>query len=148
VSTLCGSLLVGPRLLFAMSEQDQLPRVLERVQPRFRTPHVAILVTAAAGVILTVSGTFTYVLGLNVLTRLATFILTAVALIVFRRRDAGRPAPFSVPGGVAFAVLGIATSVWLMTRSGSRGLRDLTLAAAAGAAIYAAHRWSVRRRRC
>jgi len=146
VSTLCASLMLGSRLLFAMSEQDQLPGVFERIQPRFRTPHVAILVTAATGLALTLSGTFTYVLGLNVIARLATFVFTAGALIVFRRRGTQEPARFPVPGGEGLAILGIATCLWLVTRSGSRELRDVAIAVAAGAAIYAAHRWSARRR--
>jgi amino acid transporter len=146
VGTLCGSLLIGSRLLFAMSEQDQLPGVLNRVHPRFRTPHVAVLITFGAGLALVLTGTFTYVLGINVLTRLATYALTAGALIAFRRRPIAPAAGFRAPGGVALAILAIATCVWLGSRSGMRELRDLGLACVAGALIFAAHRWSARPR--
>ena len=37
----------SPRLLFSMAERGELPPILARVHPRFRTPHVAILAYAA-----------------------------------------------------------------------------------------------------
>ena len=42
-----GSVLAAPRLLYSMAERGELPAVLGRVHPRFRTPHVAILAYAA-----------------------------------------------------------------------------------------------------
>jgi amino acid transporter len=38
-----------PRLVFAMAEHGELPRVFSRTHPRFRTPVAAIVATAAAG---------------------------------------------------------------------------------------------------
>lgn len=140
LGTLCGSMFIGSRLLFAMSGQEQLPRVFERVDPRFHTPYVAILLTAGAGLTLTLTGTFTYIVGINVLTRLATYVLTAGALIVFRRRAGERPATFLAPGGVALAVVTIVACVWLGSRSGVRELRDLAIASVAGLALFAIHR--------
>jgi amino acid transporter len=42
-----GNLLVGPRVLYAMSEDGLAPRALARVHPRFRTPAWAIVMLAA-----------------------------------------------------------------------------------------------------
>jgi amino acid transporter len=41
-----GSLLVGPRLLYAMGEDGLAPRALRAVHPRYRTPALSILVMA------------------------------------------------------------------------------------------------------
>ena len=41
--TLNSNMLAGPRLLFAMAEQGQLPQPLAATHRRFRTPHIAIL---------------------------------------------------------------------------------------------------------
>lgn len=144
--TLCGSMLIGSRLLFAMSEQDQIPAVFQRLQPRFRTPHVAILVTAAVGIALSLTGTFTYIVGLNVLTRLATYVLTAGAMIAFRRRPGMPAAMFPAPAGAALAVITIVTCVWLGSRSQGHELRDVAIAVVAGVALFVAHRWAVRGR--
>ena len=50
---------------------------------------------------------------LSVVTRLGIFALTCAALPVLRRREERR-APFHVPGGVVFAVLGVAFCVGLL----------------------------------
>lgn len=42
-----GNLLVGPRLLYAMAEDNLAPRVLGKVHPRFHTPALAIGMMAA-----------------------------------------------------------------------------------------------------
>jgi amino acid transporter len=146
LGTLCGSMLIGSRVLFAMSEQDQLPKLFERLHPRFRTPTIAILLTAVLAIALTVTGTFTYVVGLNVLTRLATFVLTAGAMMAFRRRAGAPPAAFQVPGGTVLAVITIVTCVWLGSRSQGTELRDVAIAVVAGLVLFAAHRWGVRQR--
>lgn len=52
-----GNLLVGPRLLFAMSRDRLAPEALERVHPRYRTPALAIWVLAlwSSGLVLGVA---------------------------------------------------------------------------------------------
>ena len=144
--TVFGSLLVGPRVLFALAEQGQLPPVFLRTHARFRTPHVAILVTAAAALALAVTGTFTYLLTLNVLARLSSYLATACALPVLRRRGGDRPAAFTVPGGAGVAAFAIVACLALAARSGARELRDVGIALAAGLALHAADRAARARR--
>jgi amino acid transporter len=138
--TLCASVLVGPRLLYAMAEQDQLPGAFGLTHPRFRTPYAAILSTAGLGLALAVSGTFVYLLGLNVISRLATYLGTAGALLVLRRHQGERPALFTVPAGGIVATLAMVACLWLLARSGLRELRDVGIALGAGLCIHAAHR--------
>ena len=141
IGTLGASLLVGPRLLFAMAERSQMPRWLGSTHARFHTPHRAILVTGAVALALSISGTFTYLLGLNVIARLATYLGTAGALVVFRRRERDRPALFSVPAAGLVVPLALAACLWLLARSGTRELRDASIAVGSGLVIHAAHRW-------
>src|SRR5262249_54073709 len=51
--TLSLNVLAGPRILYAMAEQGSLPRLLTATHPRFRTPHVAILVSTGLMLVLT-----------------------------------------------------------------------------------------------
>ena len=135
--TMLAIILAGPRLLLAMAERGQLPSWFERIHPRFRTPHVGILATSAAGLALGLSGTFTYLLSLSVIARLSTYLGTVIAMLVFRRRPELPEARFTVPAGIAVATIAIASSVWLLTSSGVRELRDVGIACAAGLAFYA-----------
>jgi len=45
---LLGFAQMTPRILYAMAERHELPSILGRVHPRYRTPHIAILVNSCA----------------------------------------------------------------------------------------------------
>lgn len=144
--TLGGTMLSGPRVLFAMAERRLVPEWFGRPHARFHTPHAAILVITAGGVVLAVTGTFIYLLGLNVITRLIQYLVTALALVVLRRREPGRPAPFTVPGAAVVVPVTVVACLWLMARSSARELRDVAIALVVGLAVYAARvAWLARR---
>jgi basic amino acid/polyamine antiporter, APA family len=129
-------LLSGSRMPFAMAERKELPSILAQTSQRFRTPHVSILVSAAAVLALTLTGTFIYALTISTLTRLASYVVTCAALPVLRRRPDAPPAAFMVPGGVVAAVLVLILATWLLGHSTLIEARDATIAAAAGIVIY------------
>jgi amino acid transporter len=129
-------MLTGPRLLFAMAEQGQLPGWLASTHPRFRTPHVAILITAALQLVLAVTGTFLYALTLSTLIRLSYFALTCAALPILRRRDDVPAALFRVAGGWIISSLSVALCLWLLSNGSGREARDVAIAGAVGLLIY------------
>lgn len=108
-------ILAATRTLFGMSEQQDLPRVFERVHPKFKTPYVSILVTAAVMWILAVQSSFLTAVAIATITRLLFYATTCLALPIFRRRSDLPKAPFTVPFGGVCAVLSIALIVWLLT---------------------------------
>jgi len=142
VGTMAGSILLSPRLLYAMAEHGELPRVFAATHPRFRTPHVAILFTAAAGLGLVLSGTFTYLIGLSVIARLSTYLATVAALPMLRRQAGRFPARFTVRGGAGVVAATLAACVWLITQSGWRELRDFAIAVGIGLALYGLRRFA------
>jgi amino acid transporter len=129
-------MLAGPRLLFALAEQGQIPAVFGALHPRFRTPHVALLLSAALKLVLAISGTFIYALTLSTIIRLGYFALTCAALPVLRRRHPDQPAPFQVWGGGAVAAVCVALCLWLLSNSAANEARDVALAAVAGLGLY------------
>ena len=138
IGTLCASLLIGPRVLYAMAERRQLPQVFGRTLAGRGTPHVAILVTAVPALLLAVTGTFTYAATLSVIARLLTYAGTAGALVVLRRRDPS-PASFVIPGGVVVAGFAVLACVALLARTSARELRDVGIALAAGVVLHAVY---------
>jgi APA family basic amino acid/polyamine antiporter len=128
--TLNSIVLVGPRLLFAMAEQGQLPPVFATTHARFRTPWFAILVTSAVELVLTLQGSFISALTISTVIRLIAYAGTCVALPMLRRRSDVPPAGFRAPAGTAVAVAAVALCAWLVSTSSTR---DLLVTAAAGA---------------
>jgi amino acid transporter len=147
-------MLACPRLPFAMATQGQLPVQLARVHRRFRTPHVSILVSAAAALLLSLSGTFIYALKLTVITRVIVYASTCVALPVLRRREriaatvgtrGDVPPSFAVPAGMLISIVCVVLCLWLLASSGWREARDVAVAVAIGLVLYAATRFGQRK---
>jgi basic amino acid/polyamine antiporter, APA family len=112
-----GTTLQSPRVLFSMAERGELPGILARVHPRFRTPHVAIFVYSALVLGLAVSGTFETIATASAFVRLVTYGLTCAALPVLRRRRPEEKPGFRLAGAVPIAALGSFSCAWLLTRS-------------------------------
>lgn len=133
--------LASTRMLFAMSEQRDLPAVFERTHERFKTPYVAIIATAIVILILTIQSSFLTAVAIATITRLLVYATTCLALPIFRSRKDIPTAPFSVPLGIGAAVLSILLIIWLLTNVdfAKEGLAIL-VAAVIGLIIFACFR--------
>lgn len=123
------SILVTPRVLFALAEQGEIPSVLARVSGGTRVPGVAIMLTASIIWVLTLTGTFVHLATIAVIARMLMYASICVALLVLRRRG---PAPLVVPGGPMLAVLAIASCALVMTTASAEALRAVGIALVAG----------------
>lgn len=135
-------MLACSRLPFAMATHGQLPPALARVHPRFRTPHVSIVVSALAILAFALPGTFIYAVKFTVITRVIVYASTCVALPILRRRARTDASPsFEVPGGTLIAVVCVLMCLWLLGNSGWVEIRDVSIATAVGMIVYAATRF-------
>lgn len=103
-----------PRILFAMGRDGLLPGWASRVHPRFRTPHVATLLT---GIVVALCSSFTNINELVELTNIGTlfaFALVALGVLVLRRIEPDRPRPFRVPFVPLVPLLSVACCLYLM----------------------------------
>jgi APA family basic amino acid/polyamine antiporter len=88
-----------PRIFFSMSRDGLLPSWMAKVHPRFKTPHVATIIT---GVGVGVTAMFTSLDEMVDLTNIGTlfaFILVCMGIMILRIKDPDRARPFRVPGG-------------------------------------------------
>jgi len=108
-----GSVLQTPRLLYAMAARHELPAVLGRIHPRFRTPDVAIIIYSALTLAFALYGSFQWNATLSAIVRLVTYGSICIALLVFRRR--GESAGFRVPAAGVIAPLAIGFCAWLLS---------------------------------
>jgi APA family basic amino acid/polyamine antiporter len=103
-----------PRIFFAMSRDGLLPKAVAKVHPKYRTPHVATIIT---GVGVAVVSMFTTLEGMVNLTNIGTlfaFMLVCIGVVILRVKDPNRPRPFRVPGPAWFLpVLGAGSCVGL-----------------------------------
>lgn len=133
-------ILSGSRIPFAIAEQQQLPSFIAKVHRRFSTPHIAILITSALMLILTLKSSFVAALTISAIVRLITYGATCVALLVFRRRKDAPPAMFRLRAGTLIAIASLALGAWLLSNSTLTEAKVAVMAAAVGFVIYAACR--------
>lgn len=144
---LAGAMLNVPRLTYAMAEQGDLPVRFGAVHPRFRTPHVSVVVFAVLVWALAAGGSFLQNLTLSAVSRLFTYGAVCAALVLLRRRERRTPALvspawFRVPAGSVVAFLGLAFSAALALRMNQREILVLGATMALGLLHWA---WMARR---
>ncbi len=126
--------LVGPRILYAFARAGQLPRALASVHPRYRTPHVAVLVFAVMAWAIALAGSFGQLVAVSAIARLIFSAATCLALPVLRSRmPRGR---FRVPGGLLVPLAAAALSLWLLSGINRDQAMAGGIAIAAGLALY------------
>jgi APA family basic amino acid/polyamine antiporter len=130
------TVLIGPRYLYALAVDGYGPRALARVHPRYRTPAAAIIALSTLSLILAVTGSFVQLALLSIIARLTTYIGTAAAVPILRRRFGERPGAIRLPGGATIPILAIGLSLALLTSANWKNLLAGAIALAVGALIY------------
>lgn len=128
--------LMGPRYLFALAQDGYGPKLLAHVHPRYRTPANAILVLMAIALILAVTGSFVQLALLSIIARLTTYIGTAAAIPVLRRRFAHRSDAFRLPGGATIPIAALLVCLVFLASTQPRNLIAGAIALAIGAVIF------------
>lgn len=105
-SVILTSLLGQPRILLAMADDGLLPPAMSKCHPRFKTPHVATMVTGVGAA--AIAGIFP----LDVLADLISigillaFTVVCIGVLVMRHTRPDAPRPFRVPVAPFTCVLG------------------------------------------
>ena len=97
-SSLNGSMLASPRIFFAMADDGLFFKSIARVHPRFKTPHVAILLAAVLGMALVLSRSFEQLTNTFVLAIWPFYALSVAAIYRLRRLRPDMPRPYKVVG--------------------------------------------------
>jgi amino acid transporter len=111
--TLNGSVMTGSRILFAVAADGLLFRPIATVHPRFKTPSVAIALSATLGVVFVLAGTFEQLADTFVTAIVPFYALAVGSVFIFRRRADFHP-PFRVPGYPVVPLIFIVATVLLL----------------------------------
>jgi len=111
---LSANMLHTPRVIYAMAERGDFPSLFGAIHPRYRTPHVSIVVFALMLLFFSIGGDFRWNASLSAISRLFMYAAVVAALPALRRRfpQGGK---FRLRAGMLFTVLGLAfTGVLLL----------------------------------
>jgi len=97
-SSLNGSMLASPRVFFAMADDGMLFQAIAKVHPRYKTPHVAIVLAAVLGMALVMSRSFERLTDTFVLAIWPFYALGVAAIYRLRRDRPDLPRPYRAIG--------------------------------------------------
>jgi len=118
LGTLNGSILTNPRVFFAMAADGLLFRKIADVHPRFKTPYVAIALTAVLGIIFVLLRTFEQLADSFVTAILPFYALGVASIFVFRRRSAADYSPpFRAPFYPVAPILFVLATLYLLVNA-------------------------------
>jgi basic amino acid/polyamine antiporter, APA family len=125
-----GTMLEGSRMLYALS-RDRRMGAISYIHPRFHTPTVAIVIHATVALGLALGGTFRQLALLSAVARLATYLVTCLAVPRLRKLNQG----FRTPGLIV-PILGVLVSMVFVVSLDRWKLLAAGIALTAGALIY------------
>ena len=114
LGALIAIMLTAPRVFFAMANDRLFFRGIAAVHPTYRTPHVAIMLAAALGVLFVLTRTFEQLADTFVLTIWPFYGLAIAGLFRLRRLRPDLPRPYRVPGYPVLPAIFIAAIVYLV----------------------------------
>lgn len=130
------STLVGPRYLYALAKDGYGYKIFARVHPRYRTPAIAIVFQSALALVLALSGSFVGLAMLSLIARLATYIGTAAALPILRKKFGHKKDAIRLPGGNLIPILALVLCLIFLISATVANLLAGAVALAVGALIY------------
>ncbi len=134
--TLNAVMLIGSRLPFALSKEDQFPNLFSKLHSKYQTPVYSLLVFSGIALIASLTGSFIYAVSINVISKMIIFLTVCAAMIKLRRKDKGETTYYKLPYGYFFATMGIIASIWLLSSSNLTSLRDVLITIIIGIILF------------
>jgi basic amino acid/polyamine antiporter, APA family len=125
-----GTVLEGSRMLFALS-LDRRMGPISRVNPKFHTPTVAIVIHVAVAAVFSLAGSFAQLAMLSAVARLSTYLFTCAAVPWLRKLNEG----FRTPG-LVIPILGTLISLTLFLTLNKFNFIAAAIAVTVGALVY------------
>jgi len=110
---LASSFLV-PRSSVALADDGFLPGIMKK-RDKKDVPYISVIVSGLLTALICLTGSFTTLLSISVVSRFAQYIPTCLAIIVFRRK--GMKGTFRIPLGWTVPILAVLVSLYLLWNS-------------------------------
>lgn len=116
------TILTNARCYFAMAKERVFWAKTGEVHPKYRTPHISLMMQCSAALLLLFSGSFWTIIDMYVFVNWMIYVLMALGVFILRRRNPNAERPFRVPGypfvpaifivfAVSFVVITLVTDI-------------------------------------
>lgn len=112
--TINGSVLGGPRSIYAAGADRTFPKRFGRVHARFRTPSFSITTLGIWSAVLTLSGTYDQIISYVVFGSWGFYALAVLSVIILRRKMPEAPRPYKAWGYPYATLAFVAVAGWFI----------------------------------
>jgi amino acid transporter len=143
--TINANLLAGSRLPYALSEENQFPKIFSKTSIKTAIPYISLIMYSIVTILVSVTGTFIYALSISVISKVFVFTIISAALIKFRKVNGISKTGFKLRFGYFSAILGIIICTWLLYASNLSDFRDVLLTILIGISLYFVFKFKMKR---
>jgi amino acid transporter len=115
--SLMGSMLASPRIFFAMADDKLLFEPIARVHPKWKTPHIAIVLACVLGVAMVMTQTFEQLTDTFVLAMWPFYALSVAAIYTLRKSRPDMPRPYKTVGYPFVPAVFVAAAIYLVVNA-------------------------------
>ena len=105
---------LAPRSAVALADDGFLPKFVTKRNKK-DVPYISVILTTALTALVCLTGSFSKLAAISVVSRFAQYIPTCLAILVFRKR--GMKGSFRIPGVYVVSLLAVGISLWLLYNS-------------------------------
>lgn len=114
LSTINPGIAAPARYIYAMAEDGALPKVLGKVHPKYKTPHIAVIVVGIINIILIATGSIIYIASVSLISLGICYIIGCLAYLGLRKKYPEIKRPYKAPMGVFGAWLTVILYVFML----------------------------------
>lgn len=140
--TLNAIMLIGSRLPLALGEAKQFPKLFSHLHSKFQTPVYSLIAFSIISIIVSATGSFIYAVSINVISKVIILLVVCLVLIKLRIKNPKDSNYFKLPYGYFLAVIGVITSIWLLSSSKLTEFRDVLITILIGIAFYGIYKFT------
>lgn len=107
IASFNGLLLAAGRATYEFGKAEFAPKILGKINPRFKTPHIALLVNMCIGIATLFTGATGDIITIATFGALSLYIISSFSLIALRKKEPGLERPFRVPAFPLFPIVAI-----------------------------------------
>ncbi len=111
VASFHGIIIGYSRQMFALARAGYLPAFLSAIHPRFQTPHWALIVGGAIGIVAILSGKTAELITMSAFGALVLYIISMLSLFRLRASEPGLARPYIAPLYPAFPAIALILSL-------------------------------------
>ena len=144
-STLSGSVMSYPRILYAGSKEGLAPSFLSKIHPTYASPYWAIIVYSILVFGLSTFGGFKKLAIVSSIILLLIYLGVVLATIRLRyREDIDEKETFKIAGGITIPVICVITIIWFLAQSTMTEVNGVLIFIAVLSVLYRLFIWKKR----